>query len=332
MAMSMGMACIKSISDIMALVEERGFTRPWWLFNTHLETVAARKYGSVPEYVRDIARTPDNDPVAFDHLAGKPGFPALTIFHGLEGCSRSHTVRQCAGWFHKQGWTVTVPHFRTCGVMNELPRAYHAGDSADVDWMLRYVKACLPEGTKHYALGTSLGGNALAKWLGENPKQGLIDGVATVCAPFDLIASSKRLESFFNRRTYGKYFLLRLVAKINRKLGRYPFLIAKKDLERISSIREFDEKLTAPMHGFQSADDYYRRASALPLLANVKTPMLCLSASNDALIPVPKIPANPCILHTRTKGGGHAGFITGPLPGRSDWLASRVHGFFSDGK
>ena len=284
----------------------------------------------MPEYSREIAKTPDSDRVAFDSLAGRPGMPAVAIFHGLEGCSGSHTVRQCASWFNDKGWNVTVPNFRTCGIMNDLPRAYHAGDTADVDWMLRYVAAGLSPGTRLYAVGTSLGGNALAKWLGENPQQDVVHAAATVCAPLDLPSCSKRLESFFNRKTYGRYFLKRLVAKIHIKLDRYPFLINHRDLSRISSLREFDDRLTAPMHGFSDVDDYYSKASALPTLEAVKTPLLCLHADNDALIPVPDLPANPCVVHARTRGGGHSGFTTGPLPGRSGWLAERLHGFLAE--
>lgn len=318
------------ISAQMAAVEERSFARPWWLFNTHLETVWARGVGEVPDYNREIAKTTDNDRVAFDSLPGRDGRPHLTIFHGLEGCSASHTVRQCAAWFSARGWGVTVPHFRTCGIMNDLPRAYHAGDTADVDWMLRYVGAGLAPGTDHYALGTSLGGNALAKWLGESPGQEIVKAAATVCAPLDLPSCGRRLDTFFNRNTYGRYFIRRLVRKIERKLDRYPFLIGRRELARIRTVREFDDRLTAPMHGFEGVDDYYRKASALPLLEAVATPLLCLHSDNDALIPVPDLPANAHVAHARTRGGGHSGFITGPLPGRSGWLADRIHGFFTE--
>ena len=304
------------------------FYRPWWLPNAHLETVWSRRFGAMPSYHRVIATTPDSDQVAIDSLTGAPEMPVVVLFHGLEGCSGSHTIRQCAAWFHAKGWHVIVPHFRTCGIMNKLPRAYHAGDTDDIDWMLRYA-AATPKRGPLFAIGISLGGNALAKWLGERSDQQLVTAAATVCAPLDLVASSQRLERIFNRLTYGRYFLTRLKAKIQQKLIRYPFLITKRELAKINSIRKFDDRLTAPMHGFAGVDDYYRKASALPLLAAVATPFLCLHTDNDSLVPVPALPSNPYIRAECTHGGGHAGFVTVPFPGQVSWLGQHLEEFFT---
>ena len=123
----------------------QAYKKPWWLASRHLETVAARRLGPRPSYSRRIAATADDDPIVFDSLPGQPGSPGLCIFHGLEGCSQSHTVRQIASFFNVRGWAVVVPHFRSCGVMNKLPRAYHAGDSRDVGWMLRYAIATMQQ-------------------------------------------------------------------------------------------------------------------------------------------------------------------------------------------
>ncbi|MBF2735643.1 MAG: alpha/beta fold hydrolase [Betaproteobacteria bacterium AqS2] len=302
------------------------FARPWWLCSTHLETVWARRLGPHPTWRRELASTPDGDVVAFDFLDGEPGQPRLVMFHGLEGCSRSHTVRQCAAWFNARGWSVAVPHFRSCGVMNRLPRAYHAGDTADCRWMLNYAR--LEEGPT-YAAGVSLGGNVLAKFLGENPGQDAVRAAAAVCPPVDLASCARRLDRRFNRMLYGGYFMRRLRAKMLAKIEIYPFLAKAREIRRLRSIRDFDARFTAPLHGFESADDYYAKASAQPLLAEITTPLLLVESGNDALIPPANVPSNPAIETLRTRGGGHAGFVSAPFPGRSDWLAQALHAFFS---
>ena len=210
--------------------------------------------------------------------------------------------------------------------MNRLPRAYHAGDSADCRWMLNY--ASQEEGPS-YAAGVSLGGNVLAKFLGENPGQDIVRAAAAVCPPVDLAGCARRIDRRFNRMLYGSYFMRRLRAKMLAKIKLYPFLAKAREIRRLRSIRDFDARFTAPLHGFESADDYYAKASAQPLLAEIATPLLLVESGNDALIPPAAFPANPAIETLRTRGGGHAGFVSAPFPGQSDWLARALHSFFS---
>lgn len=306
------------------------FAPPWWLRNGHLQTVWARFLGRRPDYSRNIAATADGDEIAIDHLAGvSPASPVLCLFHGLEGCSQSHTVRQLACWFHERGWSIFVPHFRSCGgLMNKLPRAYHAGDSADVGWMLRHVKARCPKNRGLCAAGISLGGNALAKWLGENPGQKIVRAAAAVCPPFDLADSSKRIDRKLNRCIYSRHFLPRLVDKVKTKLARYPFLVDERKLATVATLREFDELYTAPVHSFANADDYYRRASALATIDAVITPLLCLFADNDALIRAPRPSRSDAVVYEIARGAGHSGFVSPPWPGHATWLAQRLAGFF----
>lgn len=304
------------------------FSRPWWLLNGHLETLWSRKLGHRPTYQRRLAQTIDDDPVAFDWLEGNPTTPVLCIFHGLEGCSQSHSVRQLASYFNHQGWQVVVPHFRSCGIMNKLPRAYHAGDSTDLGWMVKYVSAWIEQPRPLFAIGLSLGGNVLAKWLAENSGQQLVSAAATVCAPFDLSASIKKIEKTFNHFLYERYFLSSLRNKLEIKLKKYPFLVTKKQLESINSIRQFDDFYTAPIHGFAGVNDYYERASALPQLPSINTSTLCIYADNDAIVDPPAQPANAAVSIECCKKGGHIGFVSGSFPGKADWLAKRLESFF----
>ncbi|MCY4325194.1 MAG: alpha/beta fold hydrolase [Betaproteobacteria bacterium] len=310
------------------MANPQAYKKPWWLAGKHIETIAARRLGPRPDYSRQIATTADDDPIAFDSLPGAAGAPGLCIFHGLEGCSQSHTVRQIASYFNSLGWAIVIPHFRSCGVMNKLPRAYHAGDSQDIGWMLRYAVATMEQSSGHFAVGVSLGGNALVKWLAENADQTLIKAAVAVAAPLDLTVCAARLDQWFNRRLYGNYFLASLKKKLHAKIQRYPFLAKPRDIERLATVRAFDEIYTAPIHGFASAKDYYRQSSALPLMSQISTPLLCLHADNDALVPVPDIPTGGATQLECTRGGGHAGYVTGPFPGRGSWLPQRLKSFY----
>ena len=314
----------------MTTMNSINFPKAWWLFNTHMETIWARKIGKVPAYTRQIVTTFDNDEVAFDYLPATNNAPTLVIFHGLEGCSSSHTVRQCATWFNNKGWQVIIPHFRTCAIMNKHARAYHAGDSKDCDWMLNYINDNFVNDEKVYAIGISLGGNVLAKWLAENPQQQVLTTATLVCAPLDLVNCSVNLERPFIRKTYGKYFLNRLKKKIASKLTQHPEIISHERLMKIKSIREFDNLITAPLHGFKDVDDYYQRASALPHIQHIKTTTLIIQSENDALISPYKLPNNPDLHHVISSKGGHSGFVTPPFPGSATWLSSNIYNFIQE--
>ena len=155
-----------------------------------------------------------------------------------------------------------------------------------------------------------------------------MQSAVAVAAPLDLETCAARLDQWFNRRFYGSYFLSSLKEKLRVKARRYPFLARQDAIERIATIREFDDIYTAPIHGFADAGDYYRQCSALPLMHRITTPLLCLHADNDALVPVPQIPAGGSVVLERTRGGGHAGYVSGPFPGRATWLPQRLHSFY----
>ena len=310
------------------LAELSTYRRPWWLPNPYLETFWARRVRCMPRYTREIVTTFDNDIIAIDYLLGERSNPTLTIFHGLEGCSRSHTVAECAMFFHARGWNVFVPHFRTCGIMNRLPRAYHAGDSTDIGWMLNYVTAAIAPASRHVALGISLGGNTLGKWLGENPTQQLVVAAATVCAPFDLAAASRCFSRMLNRVIFEKYFLRTLRHKMADKIHRYPALATRAEINGLRTMRQFDQRFTAVLHGFTDADDYYHRASAAALLGDVATPLLCVYSDNDMFVPPITLPDNSYLQALQTRGGGHAGFVSAPFPGSLSWLPGSLHSFY----
>jgi predicted alpha/beta-fold hydrolase len=262
------------------------------------------------------------------------------LFHGLEGSSASHYARAFAHEASALGWRIAVPHFRGCsGEPNRLPRAYHSGDSDEIDWILRRCgereTATRGSASRLYAAGVSLGGNALLKWLGERESDALriLRGAAAVSAPFDLAAAGTVLDRGWNRVLYTRHFLATMKRKALAKLERFPGLYDAARLDAARTLREFDGLVTAPLHGFRDTDDYWSRASSLPWFAGVRVPTLIINARNDPFFPVASldgvIRTVPGLLLEFPEAGGHAGFCEGPFPGNYAWLPRRILNFFS---
>ena len=278
--------------------------------------------------------TPDGDFIHADWINKRPGVPLVVLFHGLEGSSDSHYARAIMNHLGEIGWNGVVPHFRGCsGRPNRLLRAYHSGDSAEIGWILARVAKRYREGPI-YAVGVSLGGNALLKWLGEQGRDARqwIRAAATVCAPLDLEISGRALGEGFNR-LYTERFLRTLKVKALAKLDEHGN--TGLDAERIRKARtlyDFDDAFTAPVHGFDGVLDYWRRASARPWLHGIRTHTLLLNARNDPFVPSEILPQPddlPRHVHPEFPDtGGHVGFVRGGLPGHLEWLPERLIGFF----
>lgn len=225
-------------------------------------------------------------------------------------------------------------HFRGCsGELNRLPRAYHSGDSAEIDWVLRRLQIRHPERPR-YAVGVSLGGNALLKWLGEQGMSAAITlrAAAAVSAPVDLHAAGDALERGFNM-TYTKNFLWTMKRRSLDRLAAHPRLFDARKMLATRTLREFDNLVTAPLHGFRDVDDYYDRASSKPLLVKITIPTLLLNARNDPFLPAVVLPVpsdmSAAITAEFPQTGGHVGFISGTFPGSLNWLPQRLLGFFA---
>ena len=287
----------------------------------------------MPPYRRERWATPDGDFIDLDWLPRHAVAPLLVLFHGLEGSSRSHYARSIMGAALAQGWNGVVPHFRGCsGEPNRLARAYHSGDSAEIDWILARLAARHPAPV--VAAGISLGGNALLKWLGERADTSAppIAAAMAICPPLDLAISGRALARGFNR-IYTRHFLATLKAKALTKIagGATGF-----DADRIRSARtlyDFDDAYTGPAHGFDGADDYWRRASARPWLDAVGLLCLLLVADNAPFVPAAAWP-DPSRLPSAlrfevTAGGGHVGFPGATGAGAPGWLAQRTLAHFA---
>ncbi|WP_230976321.1 hydrolase [Pseudothauera nasutitermitis] len=312
------------------------FRTPFWLPGAHAQTLwpLARK-GHAPALRRERWDTPDGDFIDLDWLAAPHGAdrPLVVLFHGLEGSSRSHYARALLRALDARGWRGVVPHFRGCsGEPNRLARAYHSGDSAEIDWILRRM-APLAGGAPLFAAGVSLGGNALLKWLGERAEEatGLVAGAAAVCPPLDLSISGRALGQGFNR-LYSEHFLRTLRGKALAKHARHPGLFDAQRVRRARSLYEFDDVYTGPVHGYAGADDYWRRASSRPWLGGIRVPTLLLNARNDPFVPPAALPQagelSPAVRFECPRHGGHVGFLHGAFPGRIDWLPARLLQYF----
>ncbi len=310
------------------------YQAPRWLPGAHAQTIWPLLIkGPLPDYRRERWETPDGDFIDLDRIDGRPDAPCLVLFHGLEGSSRSHYARRLMHAVKQRGWHGVVVHFRGCsGEANRLPRAYHSGDSAEIDWVLRrLLTAGYPA---LFAAGVSLGGNALLKWaaeLGERPESP-VAAIAAVSVPLDLAAANQALSSGFNL-IYARHFLRTLIPAALEKNRRFP---GRFDIQRAlaaRSLRDFDDAVTAPLHGFAGADDYYARSSAGPLLKNIRLPTLLLHAVNDPFLPVAALPSRaglpPCMRLELHPEGGHVGFVHGPLPGAVDWMPARLMAHFA---
>ena len=309
------------------------YLAPEWLRGGHAQTIWPLLIkGPLPRYRRERWDTPDDDFIDLDWIDGKPGTPCVALFHGLEGSSRSHYARRLMHAVERRGWHGVVVHLRGCsGEPNRLPRAYHSGDSQEIDWVLRRLHARGYPAL--FAAGVSLGGNALLKWLAEQGDlaSGIVNAAAAVSAPLDLAAANTALSSGFNL-VYARHFLRTLIPAALAKERQFPGRIDVGRVRAARTLRDFDDAATAPLHGFSGADDYYARSSAGPLLGAVQTPTLLLNAANDPFLPQAALPQRASMSAVMTfempQHGGHVGFVHGALPGRIDWLPQRLLAHF----
>jgi len=285
--------------------------------------------GNVPVvYRRERWDTPDRDFIDVDFLAAKADAdanadqrPLLVLFHGLEGSSQSHYARAFAHWAHAQGWDYVVPHFRGCsGELNRGPRAYHSGDHAEINWILR--RLALGHAGPVLAVGVSLGGNALLRWAQEagSGASQVVKAVVAISSPIDLAAAGHAIGRGFNRQVYTRMFLNTMKPKALAKLKQFPGLFNEAALRASRDLYEYDNVFTAPLHGFASTEDYWAKCSAKPGLRHMRdVPALVLNARNDPFVPASCLPTRgevgPAVTLWQPHEGGHVGFPAGRFPG-----------------
>ncbi len=270
---------------------------------------------------------PDGDFIDL-HWTANNGQPIVIVLHGLEGCSQSPYARGLLHALQRIGLRAVVMHFRGCsGTPNRLPRSYHSGDTADFAYLVQTLRQREPD-TPLMAVGYSLGGNVLLKWLAEAGTQAPLKAAVAVSVPFVLAQSADRMNKGFSR-AYQWKLLKSMRRRIYAKLASMSLNISATDLSSLRSFRQFDDAVTAPLHGFDDADHYYALASCRQYLRAIVVDTLILHARDDPFMTEHVIPAtNELSPHVQLElyaAGGHVGFIAGPWPWRAHyWLEQRI--------
>ncbi len=288
---------------------------------------------------RETLETPDGDELVVDHVEGPAGRPRVIVLHGLEGSSYSVYAQGLLLQIRKRGWRGAAMNFRSCArdpgelsrmLPNRRPRLYHSGETEDLDFLARTLAARDPA-SPLVAVGVSLGGNVLLKWLGEARGDWPVAAAVAISTPYDLAASGRHLDTMVGR-AYTARFLGTLKTKAAEVRARFPEAAGKIDLPRALAARtfwEFDDAANAPLHGFAGADDYYRRASSLGYLSGIRSRTLCLSAQDDPFLPPEALErarraAPPSVEFRVTPRGGHIGFVSGPAPWQARYWAEEL--------
>lgn len=329
-----------SVADRVANGGEYRYRPAWWLPGGHAQTLWG-KFGRrtrAPATVVERLPMPDGDAIELHTVDAPRAANRLLLLHGLEGSVRSHYARGILSAAAARGWGATLLVFRGCGATpNTARRFYHSGETTDLSHVMRVVRDRWPDAAWH-ALGVSLGGNVLLKWLGETGAGAGLRAAAAVSVPFDLEAGARCITHGF-ARVYDRSFVRSLRAKALAKLVAYPDLFDRDRLLRARTVFDFDEAVTAPVHGFADAHDYYSRSSAEGFLNAIRIPTLLLSAADDPFLPRPVLERvagiarkNRFLATEFQSTGGHVGFVTGPLPWRAGYYAEqRAFAFFEHG-
>lgn len=314
------------------------FRPAWWCRNAHLQTIWGSVLRPIPKVQVSRARweLPDDDFLDVDVLNAEAAAPRLIVLHGLESSSEAVGVRGLLSQAHARGWGGIAVNFRGCsGEPNRRPRSYHGGETSDLAWVIAQVQRQHPASVLLCA-GFSLGGNVLLKFLGEQgdalPRP--VRAAAAISAPFDLAASAKALEQGFSRVYQGR-LVENLKRKTLQKLAAHPHLVDPAVLRRVRTLGEFDDLVTAPVHGFADANAYWAASSSAPYLPRIRRPTLLINAEDDPFLPAMSLPrqavaGNPCLTAAFTPSGGHLGFLSGPWPGVPiPWAEAHVSAFLA---
>ena len=316
------------------------FKAAWWLSNAHAQTLypTLTRCIKTPVDVEERFELPDGDFVdlawAVNGLSNDS--PLVIVLHGLGGDANSPYVAGFLQAFNRCGWRGVLMHFRGASAEpNRLPRAYHSGDTGDLDQVLKALAQREP-GTKKAIVGVSLGGNVLLKWLGEQGEQTLVNAAVAVSVPFQLRLVADRINQGFSG-VYQAHLLRRLRRVFGRKIEKHqdklPF--SAEQMESLRCFWTFDDTITAPLHGYSNVHTYYREASSAQYIAHIKTPTLIIHALDDPFMTPDVLNGiNQCppeVTLEVSKKGGHVGFVAGTIPGRPVyWLEKRIPEFFKE--
>jgi len=317
------------------------FNPTWWLPGPHLQTLGARllRPSRGPSCRRERWTTPDGDFLDLDITGGANlrDDVLVILLHGLEGSSRSGYILELERRLLARGIGTIALNFRSCsGELNRGRRLYHSGETSDLGWVVDRLHEEAPN-RRLAAVGVSLGGNVLLKYLGERGSSAALTAAAAWSVPFDLAAGARFMERGFARHYVGR-LLRSLKAKVRAREPELGRLIDLDGTLKARTFWEFDDAATAPLHGFDDADDYYRQSSSAAFIPTITAPTLVIHSRDDPFLPAVAIPEtamrrNPAITPVITDHGGHVGFVSGGVPFRphfwvehliARWLVDRM--------
>lgn len=318
-------------------MNEQPFKPAWWLRNSHLQTLwpalVRRPVKSIElEYER--IELPDGDFIDLCWANRDAVGPLVILLHGFEGSIESHYAKGLLKKFNENGWRGVLVHFRGCsGEPNRLLRGYHSGETSDIKYITHLLREREPW-TEMAAVGVSLGGNVLLKWLGETGAHNPLTAAIAISVPFELHKAASRIQKGFSR-VYQWHFLRCLQGRLCAKHEQLPVPLVLSEFTKAKTLKDFDDTYTAPLHGFNGVDEYYHVSSSRQYLANIQVPTLILHAKDDPFMSEDVIPnsgeLSPYVNLEVTERGGHVGFVSGRFPWRPEyWLEKRVPQFLQD--
>jgi len=299
-------------------VIKSSYRAPLYFFNGHLQTIIPSLFREVPgvQYQRERLNTPDGDFLDLDWCRIKTATNKLVILsHGLEGDANRPYIKGMVQAMNQAGFHALAWNFRSCsGEPNKLLQSYHMGATDDLKLMIEYVlnQNQLQE---IYLVGFSMGGNITLNYVGQQPEQlpQQIKKAVVFSVPCHISSASRKMAQFENR-VYMQRFLKSLRKKLTAKAALMPTTMTLDGYQRLRTFPEFDERYTAPIHGFKDAHDYYTKCSSKQYLPNIRIPTLLVNAQNDPFLsaecfPVKEAEANPYLFLEMPKDGGHVGFV-----------------------
>ena len=316
------------------------YQAPAWCKNPHLQTIWPRFFGlrKIVPVTMERIDTPDDD---FGDLAWGPApeetQAVIVLFHGLEGSKDSHYIQDMLQACIGQPWQVVLMHFRGCsGEPNRTHRAYHSGETADALWLSQELRKRYPT-IPFCAVGYSLGGNMLLKLAGETKAENPFSMCVSVSAPLRLDECAKAIANGF-AQVYQRKLLNSMRKMLRQKFALLDYQgklrINESQINNLDTFEKFDENITAPLHGFASANDYYQKCSGMQFLKSITVPTLVIHALDDPFMNEAVVPGeqalSPSVAYEYSRRGGHVGFAQGKPWSTSTWLGTRLVSFITE--
>ncbi len=324
-------------SPIQASAYEGSFKPAWWCRSRHFQTICGGLFRPKPDVpvTHERLNTPDGDFVDVDWLEGAPGSPYVVILHGFGSTTQAAYVVTLLDETRKAGWRAVAVNARGAIELNRLIELNDAGDTRDLDWLVRQLIQT-KKAERIYLVGFSVGGNRVLKWLGEKgaaiPDE--VKQAVAVSAPYDLAKTARNLDKGFNKRVYTRSLLKTLRAQALAKDRQFPGVIDKEKVLKAKTFNVYDREVSAPLNGYADEREYWAKSSSMNYLQTIHVPTLLIHAANDPFLPKEDLPIaaiekSEYLKLLLTPDGGHLGFVSGKIPFKQDrWLERQILDFF----